>query len=112
MSFAESPSMDSDFACVKGADFFLIFIESYGAVSYERPELAAPLAASRARLDAAIRATHRDVVSAYVESPTFGGGSWLAHLGLLSGVEVRDPGTNALLMTQNRDTPARSVHRA
>ena len=28
----------------------------------------------------------------YVESPTFGGSSWLAHLSLMSGVEVRDPG--------------------
>ncbi|OLC51893.1 MAG: hypothetical protein AUH43_01460 [Acidobacteria bacterium 13_1_40CM_65_14] len=110
-SLAESPSMDSDFAGVKGADVFLIFIESYGAVSYERPEFAARLAASRARLDAAIRATDRDVVSAYVESPTFGGGSWLAHLSLLSGIEVRDPDTNALLMTQNRDTLARSFGR-
>jgi len=64
-----------------------------------------------ARLDAAIRATDRDVVSAYVESPTFGGGSWLAHLSLLSGIEVRDPDTNALLMTQNRDTLARSFSR-
>jgi len=110
-SLADSPSIESDFAGVRGADVFLIFIESYGAVSYDRHELAAPLAASRARLDAAIRATGRDVVSAFVESPTFGGGSWLAHLSLLSGVEVRDPDTNALLMTQNRDTLARSFSR-
>src|SRR2546428_13005147 len=108
MSFAESPSMDSDFACVKGADFFLIFIESYGAVSYERPEFAARLAASRARLDAAIRATDRDVVSAYVESPTFGGGSGLAHPSLLSGIGAPDPGPNPLPRTQNPHTRARS----
>ncbi|HEV8346463.1 MAG TPA: hypothetical protein VGQ16_07815 [Vicinamibacterales bacterium] len=110
-SLAESPSMESDFGQVSGADVFLIFIESYGAVSYERPQFAAGLAASRARLDAAIRETHRRVVSAYVESPTFGGGSWLAHLSLLSGIDVRDPDTNALLMTQNRDTLARSFSR-
>src|SRR5262245_4678004 len=110
-SLAESPSMESDFTAVSGADIFLIFIESYGAVSYERPEFAAALAASRARLDAAIHATDRNVVSALVESPTFGGGSWLAHLSLLSGIEVRDPDTNFLLMTQNRDTLARSFSR-
>ena len=50
-------------------------------------------------------------MSAFVESPTFGGGSWLAHLSLLSGIEVRDPDTNFLLMTQNRDTLARSFSR-
>jgi len=44
------------------------------------------------------------VVSAYVESPTFGGSSWLAHISLMSGVEVRDPETNARLMTEQRET--------
>jgi Sulfatase len=108
---AASPLMDSDFGAVSGADIFLIFIESYGAVSFDRPEFAAGLAARRAQLEKAIRHTHRTVASAFVESPTFGGGSWLAHLSLLSGVEVRDPDTNALLMTQNRDTLARSFGR-
>ena len=83
---------------------FLFFLESYGAVSYDRPEFAAELAASRAQLDADIRATGRDVVSAFVESPTFGGDSWLAHISLLTGIEVRDEDTNVLLMAQKRDT--------
>jgi len=103
-SLARSPSMNSDLALVRGADVLLVFLESYGAVSYERPEFAARLAESRAQLEAAIHDTHRDVVSAYVESPTFGGSSWLAHISLLSGVDVRDHDTNAVLMTQKRDT--------
>ena len=103
-SLAPSPSMQSDLATVNGADVFLIFLESYGAVTYERPEFAERLAASRAQFDAAIRGTGRGVVSAFVESPTFGGSSWLAHLSLMSGIEVRDPDVNALLMTQKRET--------
>jgi hypothetical protein len=99
-----SPSMNSDLSLVGGADVFLIFVEAYGAISYERPEFAARLAADRADLEAAIHETSRDVVSAYVESPTFGGSSWLAHITLLSGVEVKDHDTNAALMTQKRDT--------
>jgi hypothetical protein len=39
-----------------------------------------------------------------VESPTFGGSSWLAHLSLMSGVEVRDAASNASLMAQSRET--------
>ena len=74
---------------------FLIFIESYGAIAYERQDMAPPLASARADLAAAIHGTGRDVVSAFVESPTFGGSSWLAHLSLMSGIEVRDPETNA-----------------
>ena len=99
-----SPPMNSDLSLVKGADVFLFFIEAYGAISYERPEFAARLAGDRARLAAAIHDTNRDVVSAYVESPTFGGSSWLAHITLLSGVEIRSHDTNALLMTEKRDT--------
>jgi len=58
----------------------------------------------RAKLFEDIRASGRDVVSAYVESPTFGGNSWLAHISFLSGFEVRDEDADALLMAQQRDT--------
>ena len=44
------------------------------------------------------------MVSAFVESTTFGGESWLAHISLLSGTEVRDQDTNVRLMAQQRDT--------
>jgi hypothetical protein len=110
-AIAPSPPMDSDLALVHGADVFLIFIESYGAVSWDRPAFAASLADSRRQFDGAIHATGRDVVSAFVESPTFGGSSWLAHLSLMSGVEVRDAETNALLMTKPRDTMVAAFRR-
>jgi len=96
--------MNADLALLRGADVFLVFIEAYGAVAYEKPDIAPRLAASRADLEGAIRATNRDVVSAFVESPTFGGSSWLAHVSLMSGVEVRDQEKNARLMTQKRET--------
>jgi hypothetical protein len=109
-SLPPSPSMESTFANVEGADVFLVFIESYGAVS-NRPDVAARLADSRRQLAADIHESGRQAASAYVESPTFGGSSWLAHISLLSGIEVRDPDTNAMLMTQRRDTLARSFAR-
>jgi hypothetical protein len=102
-----SPSFDADLARVQGADVLLFFLESYGATSFDRPEFVAALAPSRAALEAEIRATGREVVSAFVESPTFGGNSWLAHVSLLSGVEVRDEDTNMQLMAQKRDSLAR-----
>ena len=103
-SLPESPAMDSDLSLVKGADVYLVFLESYGAVTYERPEMAARLVESRARFESDLTAGNRHVVSAFVESPTFGGNSWLAHLSLLSGVEVKDEDTNWLLMGQKRET--------
>ncbi|HEY6362524.1 MAG TPA: sulfatase-like hydrolase/transferase [Vicinamibacterales bacterium] len=96
--------LDSDLSGVAGADVFIVFVESYGAVSYDNATFATRLAPGRASLAADIDATRRGVVSAFVESPTFGGSSWLAHASLLTGVEVRNEDTNVRLMAQARDT--------
>jgi hypothetical protein len=94
----------SDLARLAGADVLLIFLESYGAVAYDRPAFNAALAASRERLADAARRTQRGAVSAYLESPTFGGSSWLAHSSLLTGVEVREPQSYHRLLTRECDT--------
>ena len=99
-----SPALDTGLRALGGVDVLLFFVESYGAITYETPAISAGLAESRADLNAAIRETGRQVVSAYVESPTFGGSSWLAHLSLLSGVEVRDQYAYTALMASQRDT--------
>ena len=98
------PVLRSDLSRVAGADVLVVFMESYGAVSWERPAFVEALAESRTRLAADILETGRDVVSARVESTTFAGESWLAHISLLSGTEVRDDRANARLMAQDRDT--------
>jgi hypothetical protein len=103
-SLPASPSFDADLARVQGADVLLFFLESYGAVVYERPEFTSALAPARTEFESSIHDSGHDVVSAFVESPTFGGSSWFAHLTLLSGLDIRDPDTNALLMTAHRDT--------
>jgi hypothetical protein len=104
-SLGPAPDLSSDFARLKGADVLVMFIESYGAVAYDRPDINSGLKASRADLAAAIEETHRAVASAFSVSPTFAGGSWLAHLSLMSGHQVRDPGQYAVLMAQqDRDS--------
>lgn len=100
----ESPAFTGDLRGLDGADVLLVFLESYGAVTFEVPEMAATLAQSRAALDAAVHDSDREIVSAYVDSPTFGASSWLAHLSLLSGVEVRDQYAYASLMASTRPT--------
>lgn len=109
-SLPPSPPIESTFDRVKGADVFLVFVESYGAVTDE-PRYASLLAPARQQLERDIHETRRQVASAYVESPTFGGSSWLAHISLISGIEVRDPDTNALLMTTPRDTLVKAFKR-
>jgi hypothetical protein len=99
-----TPPLDSDLSRVRGADVLLVFMESYGAVTWQRDDFVQQLREPRARLAEAIHGTGRQVVSGYVESPTYGGSSWFAHISLLSGLEVSDPDMNALLMTQKRET--------
>jgi hypothetical protein len=99
-----TPDVNNSLARLEGADVLLLFVESYGAVTYETPAIADGLVESRADLSAAVAETDREVVTAYVESPTFGGGSWLAHLSLISGVEVRDQYAYTSLMASSRET--------
>ncbi len=99
-----SPPVVSDLGAVTGADVLVMFLESYGATSFDNPDYAAALGASRRRLAEAVTHGGRRVASAFVESPTFGGASWLAHSSFLAGIEVADPASYALLLTQPRET--------
>jgi hypothetical protein len=98
------PLAASNLERLEGANVMLVFLESYGAVTYDMPEIERLVTPARAQFAAAVGASGRRVFSTYVESPTFGGGSWLAHISLMSGMEIRDPGDYAVLMTQKRDT--------
>jgi hypothetical protein len=99
-----TPDLNNSLENLDGADVMLVFVESYGAVTYETPAIADGLVESRADLRSAVTETDREVVSAYVESPTFGASSWLAHLSLISGVEVRDQYAYPSLMASSRET--------
>lgn len=87
-----------------GRDLYLIPLESYGAIAYDHPEAVRRLAPARAQLAADIAESGRQVVSAFVRSPTFAGGSDLAHLSLLSGLDLSDPLRHDVLLTTDRPT--------
>ncbi len=103
-SLPASPPLATGLSRIAGADVVLLFLESYGRVTFDNPVFGARLEASRTALARAVQKTDRTAVSAFVESPTFGGSSWLAHLSLMSGIEVRTPGTYARLMAERRET--------
>ena len=98
------PLLDANLRALGRSDVLLVFLESYGAITYDAADIAAGLAPSRAALETAVRDTGRRVVSAYVDSPTFGASSWLAHLSLLTGVNVRDQYAYTSLMASDRQT--------
>ncbi len=91
-------------AALRGRDVYIVFLESVGAVVHDHPVAVRQLAPARAALADAIRASGRHVVSAFVRSPTIGGASDLAHLSLLSGVDLSDPRRHDLLLTTERPT--------
>ncbi|MBV1855930.1 sulfatase [Catellatospora sp. NEAU-YM18] len=73
---------------LRGKDVVVAFVESYGRIALDDPELSATvdpvLAAGAERLRAAGYAAR----SGWLTSPTAGGGSWLAQSTLLSGLWI------------------------
>ena len=101
------PAFTGTLAGLDGADVLIVFAEAYGAVTLDRPDIARALDGHRNKLADAITASKRQVVSARLVSPTFGGASWLAHASLLSGLDMREPGDYQLLLTTDRPTLVR-----
>lgn len=87
-----------------GRDLSIFFLESFGAVLYDQPQARAATEASRRALSDALAASGRHVVSGFFRSPTVGGASDLAHLSVLSGVDLSDPRRHDLLLTTGRPT--------
>ncbi|MBS1880582.1 MAG: CDP-alcohol phosphatidyltransferase family protein [Actinobacteria bacterium] len=97
---------------LRGKDVLLVFAESYGRVAVEgssfAPEVDAALAAGDRRLASA--GFHSR--SGFLISPTFGGGSWLAHSTLNSGLWVHNLRRYAQLLPERRFTLASAFNRA
>jgi hypothetical protein len=99
-----APLTPSRFSRLEGDDVLLMFLESYGAVTYDTPTIARVVAPARDELAHAAADTGQYVVSGFFTSPTFGGASWLAHSSFMSGLSVTDTGDYMLLLTQQRET--------
>jgi phosphatidylglycerophosphate synthase len=97
---------------LRGKDVLLVFAESFGRVAIEEssfaPEVDEALAAGNRRLASA--GFHSR--SGFLISPTFGGGSWLAHSTLNSGLWVHNLRRYAQLLPERRFTLASAFNRA
>lgn len=91
-------------ATLGGRDVHIIFLESFGAVLYDHPQVQPATEPARQALRDALAASGRQVVSGFFRSPTIGGASDLAHLSLLSGVDLSDARRHDLLLTTRRPT--------
>lgn len=75
---------------LRGKDFVLTFIESYGRNAVEAPEFAESTGAVLTDGDNRLKAAGFAARSGWLTSPTFGGSSWLAHSTLLSGLWINN----------------------
>jgi hypothetical protein len=92
----------SDLAGLKHRDVYLVYIESYGTTVFDTPEFRASLREPLAQFEATLRASGFSIASNRLVSPTFGGGSWLAHATLASGVRLDDPVLYSRLLGSGR----------
>jgi len=99
-----APLPASRLDAVRGADVLLVFVESYGAATFDRAPVAARVTPRRDALARAAAHTGRGMVSAFVTSPTFGGASWLAHASLMAGTPIVDAPGYARLLAGSRET--------
>lgn len=102
-AFRDTPG-DELLTGLRGKDVVFAFVESYGRDAVQDPEFAsqvgAVLDAGNRRLGAAGYSSR----SAFLTSPTAGGGSWLAHATLLSGVWVNNEQRYRSLLSSDRLT--------
>ncbi|EWM65710.1 membrane protein [Micromonospora sp. M42] len=73
---------------LRGKDVLFTFVESYGRVALEDPELAPEVDAVLDGGTRQLRAAGYGSRSAFLTSSTTGGGSWLAHATLMSGIRT------------------------
>ncbi|WP_329110250.1 sulfatase [Micromonospora sp. NBC_01699] len=110
-AFRDTPG-DQLLTGLRGKDVVLAFVESYGRDAVEDPELAsqvgAVLDAGNRRLNGAGFVSR----SAFLTSPTAGGGSWLAHATLLSGLWIDNQQRHDNLLASDRLTLGGAFRRA
>jgi hypothetical protein len=90
-ALASSGPPGSNLVGLKRRDVYLVYIESYGTTVFDTPEFRSALRGSLTDFESALRAAGYTMASNRLVSPTFGGGSWLAHATLASGVRMDDP---------------------
>lgn len=93
---------------LRGKDVLLVFVESYGQVSLHDPQVTDVLKSGTAQLKAA----GFDARTGFLTSSTTGGGSWLAHSTLESGLWINNEQRYNTFTDSNRATLTSLFRRA
>jgi hypothetical protein len=95
---------DQLLAGLRGKDVLLVFVESYGKVAVQGSSFAPAIRSLLSDGSDRLRSAGYSARSAYLTSPTFGAGSWLAHATLQSGLWVDSQQRYGQLMRDDRTT--------
>jgi hypothetical protein len=124
-AFAVTHGFDERYAAVLGApqpaattlpglkhqDVYLVFFESFGTVALDDKRYAPTVLPALDDFSQRVGDSGYGLVSTRVVSPTFGGGSWLAHGTMDSGVKL-DPLLTRLITASRRESLPRYMHAA
>jgi hypothetical protein len=89
---------------LRGADVFVVFVESYGRAALENPLYAPTITATLAQAEDRLRAAGLAMRSGYLTAPVVGGQSWLARATLLSGLRIDNQARYRALLASPRRT--------
>ena len=95
-----------------GADVYLFFVESYGHTVFADDRHFQLIEKLLAESEKSLSALGFSVCSGFLKSPAFGGGSWLAHGTIASGIDLSNQLTYDLLITSDATTMAHLFSRA
>ncbi|HEY5332456.1 MAG TPA: CDP-alcohol phosphatidyltransferase family protein [Solirubrobacterales bacterium] len=97
---------------LRGKDVLLVFAESFGRVAIEHSSISPGVDEALAAGDKRLASAGFHSRSGFLVSPTFGGGSWLAHSTLNAGLWVHNLRRYAQLLPERRFTLAGAFNRA
>lgn len=81
-------------------DVYIIFVESYGSVLYQRPDFSLSTVAVLNRLNSTLTDDGWHVASNRSDAPTWGGGSWISYTSALSGIRIETHSEYLSLLNQ------------
>jgi hypothetical protein len=97
---------------LRGKDVLLVFVESYGKLAVQGTSISPGIDAVVNAGTQQLQADGFSSRSGWLTSSTFGGGSWLAHATLQSGVWVNSPARYSELVDSKRLTLTAAFRRA
>ena len=102
----------NNLAKLAGANVYIFLIESYGQTVLEHSNYRTRAQSIYARIESELKPMGFAMASGILDSPTYGGGSWLAHATLGTGVVTNDQFRYRVVVEANPLTLAASFRKA